>query len=59
MVAARTARGLAGFRYEDIINAIDWNRVLIQAMAQHARETDGTAEICGACVRSVLLRTQE
>lgn len=68
MVAARVGRGFFNLgeetRYEDVINSIDWNRVLIQARAEHRRVhtpftyTD-TMTVCGECIQSVLLRKEE
>jgi hypothetical protein len=56
----RTPRMMLGFQYDEIIEAIDWNRVLIQAYGQHARvHSNEPNPICGACIRSVLLRTEE
>lgn len=66
MVAARSgidlfnSRGLPEIKYDDIINAIDWRRVLIQAYGEHAR-VHGTEphSICGNCIKAVLLRKDE
>lgn len=62
--AGRDARKVAGFQYDEIIKAIDWNRVLIQAYGRHEKihpkrgETSGLS-VCGDCIKSVLLRTEE
>lgn len=70
MVAAREGRDIFGrynarhvsleIQYEDVIEAIDWNRVLIQAYGEHSR-AHGTEPnpICGQCIKSVLLRKEE
>lgn len=68
MVAARNPMSLfdlGGFRYEDIIESIDWNRVLIEANGLHLRRgldnpthsTHSNSTTCGICLRDVLLRT--
>lgn len=58
MVAAKTPRMIAGFRYEDLIHSIDWARVLLQAQGRHLREHAGSGEnTCGYCIQSVLLRS--
>lgn len=62
MVAARTGWEIAGFQYKDIIDGIDWNRVVLQARAEHQRAHGASPpfnDICGSCIRSVLLRTNE
>lgn len=61
---SRGAREIAPFKYKQIINAIDWNRTLIQAYAEHER-VHGNAysttclKTCGVCIKTVLLRTDE
>lgn len=60
MIAARSPRLIAGYRYEEIIQAIDWNRVLLQAKGEHlANSHTGEDDVCGTCIRSVLLRRGE
>lgn len=60
MVAGRSARALYRWDYDDIINRIDWNRVLIEAAGLHAKNdpTDLNA-VCGACIRFILLNTED
>lgn len=42
------------------INAIDWNRVLLQSRGEHARIHPRSSDsICPACIKTVLLRTDE
>lgn len=49
-------------KFDDIIEAIDWNRVLIQSYGLHAQihakhtEHDAT---CGECIKTILLRKDE
>lgn len=76
MVAARdgySARwghgsiGVAGYRA--VIEALDWNRVLLEAMGKHLAKGRGAAtghawiqpmdEVCGACIREVLLTMED
>jgi len=61
LVAARRPRELAGyFNYDRIIKAIDWNRVLLQAQAEHIRNhSPNDINVCGSCIESVLLRDRE
>lgn len=60
MIAARSPRLIAGFRYEEIIESIDWNRVLIQAVGHHLKVHPGSMDaLCGSCIQSVLLRREE
>lgn len=55
------------FTYEDVINAIDWNRVLIQARIEHLRHIQNKDEhptgieniVCGECIKTILLKTEE
>jgi hypothetical protein len=61
MIAARTARDIAPIDYEDIIRAVDWNRVLVEARGLHFTMMhagyDGT-NTCGTCIQTVLLRKE-
>ena len=74
VVANRDARQmceeLLTVRYEDVINAIDWNRVLLQAAGIHLSECTlqiyidderlkPKFSVCPSCVRQVLLRSDE
>lgn len=59
MIAARTPRAMIGFRYEEVIKAIDWNRVLLQARGLHSKEHADNMDTCGHCIQSVLLRKDE
>ena len=62
MVAARTPRMLLGLgRYERVIESIDWNRILIQARGEHAKTHPNLTidNVCGECIRSVLLRMDD
>lgn len=57
---SRGAREIAPFKYKQIINAIDWNRVLLQSRGEHARIHPRSSDsICPACIKTVLLRTDE
>jgi hypothetical protein len=57
MVAARSPRMLVGWRYDHVIRSIDWNRVLIEARGEHLRHQNGAADVCGECIKTVLLRS--
>lgn len=65
MIVARSPRILFDrhepeLKYEDVIEAVDWNRVLIEAYGQHARiHEDEPNPICGQCIKTVLLKTEE
>jgi hypothetical protein len=70
MVASRDARDLLGTRvYNDIIKAIDWNRVLLEAQGRHllhftpeqseAIKADDLHPLCGECIRDVLLLEED
>lgn len=61
MVVSRSPRMQVGhFNYERLIESVDWNRVVIQAMAEHAKNHyDRGYPVCGECIKSVLLRTDE
>jgi hypothetical protein len=65
MVVSRDARDLLGRRvYSDIIKAIDWNRVLLEARGRHLLHHDDLsqhpeAETCGRCIRDVLLLEED
>lgn len=61
MVAAREPRSMS-VNYDDIIRAIDWNRVLLQAVGLHRKmhiEKKHHGNTCGECIKSVLLRKEE
>jgi hypothetical protein len=62
-IAARDPRGMFGLpdiRYEDVINIIDWNRVLIQAQGLHAKahQHSDFRAVCGKCIKTILLRNE-
>lgn len=71
MVAARNPMSLfdmsSGIRYEDIVESIDWNRILIEANGLHLRRgldnpthyVQSGSTTCGVCLRDVLLRTDD
>lgn len=68
MVAAREGRSIFNLgqdvRYEDVIVSIDWNRILIQARAEHNRVHSpfpnvDIMSVCGECIQTVLLRKEE
>lgn len=61
MVASREPRATLGLGvYERLIESIDWNRVVLQAEGLHDQLGHRFRDIvCGECIKSVLLRTEE
>lgn len=55
MVAPRRGLELLGRKtYREVMMALDWNRILIEAMGEHLRH-NGEGDVCGSCIRLVLL----
>lgn len=49
---------IAGF--DDFINAINWEEIIIQARVEHIRShAQKPLDICGECIKAVLLRMDE
>lgn len=61
MVAAREPRALLGLgKYEQVIESIDWNRVVLQAEGLHEKLGHRFRDsVCGECIKAVLLREDE
>lgn len=44
---------------DSVINGIDWNRAILQAMGYHMAQGHKTEDICGPCLKYILLHPPE
>lgn len=63
MVAARDGynsrwgESILGYRrWSDIVQGMDWNRILLEAQGLHMIAKHANGDVCGNCLMSVLLR---